>query len=87
MHLNKTRDTRVKWFHTLDFHPRISLGSNSIDAIFFPANSGAISFVSVMVRVQSSSVSEENDQLLLLGLLLWTKEMRNKGTETLALCE
>ena len=40
-----------------------------------------------MVPVQFKTVSEENNQILLLGLLLLKKEMHNKEKETVVLCE
>ena len=36
-----------------------------------------------MVTVPSSAVSENNDQILLVGLQPWKKEMRSKDKETL----
>ena len=50
---------------------------------FFLPNSRVILLVSVIVPVQSSTVSEENDQILLLALLLWEKETRKEEKETL----
>ena len=64
------------------FAPRNSLDSNSIGAIF-PAKF-ADHFVGFSnVAVQLSTVSEKNDQILLLGLLQLKKEMCNKEKKTL----
>ena len=81
---------QFRYFHTLclswisvdtnlggEIHPPNLLDSNSIGASF-PAKFAGDFVVSSTVRVQSSASSGENDHILLLGLVLWKKEMRSK---------